>query len=91
VVAAKDKGLRADQILPTMEDWTVAARIAAAVGAAAVAEGVACKPLSRSELHRLALDTIGQSRAAVERLVGARLIRPMNASEACGIGPERST
>jgi malic enzyme len=79
VAAAKDRGLCADQLLPTMEDWTVAARIAAAAGTAAVVEGTARKPLSRSDLHRLALDAIEQSRAAVERLVDARLIRPMNA------------
>jgi len=75
VSAAKERGLGADLLLPTMNDWTVAARIAAAVGDAAAAEGLARNPMSRSDLQRIALDSIGQSRACVERLVGAGLIR----------------
>jgi malate dehydrogenase (oxaloacetate-decarboxylating) len=72
--AARSKGLAADRVLPTMDDWTVAARVAAATGAAAVADGVARNPMSRDELERTALSTIGRSRAAVERLVAAGLI-----------------
>jgi hypothetical protein len=36
--------------------------------------------LSRSELDRLALDSIGSARASVERLVEAGLIRAMPAA-----------
>jgi malate dehydrogenase (oxaloacetate-decarboxylating) len=79
VAAAKEKGLGPDQLLPTMNDWTVAARIAAAAGTAAVAEGLARNPLSRGDLHRMALDTISRSRACVERLVDAGLIFAVNA------------
>jgi malate dehydrogenase (oxaloacetate-decarboxylating) len=78
LAAAKDKGLAADRLLPTMDDWTVAARLAAATGAAAVAEGLARNPLSRSELERLALDVIANARASVARLVDAGLIRAMH-------------
>jgi malate dehydrogenase (oxaloacetate-decarboxylating) len=77
VAAAREKGLRPDRLLPTMDDWTVAVRVAGATGAAAVAEGLARKPLSRDELERHALSAIGQSRASVERLVETGLIRPM--------------
>jgi hypothetical protein len=64
-----------------MNDWTVAARIAAATGEAAAAEGLARNPMSRNDLHRIALDTIGRSRACVERLVEAGLIhRAVNGS-----------
>jgi malate dehydrogenase (oxaloacetate-decarboxylating) len=77
VAAARQRGLGPDRLLPTMDDWTVAARVAAATGAAAVAEGVARNPMSRDDLERLALDTIGRSRAAVERLVEAGLIDAM--------------
>ena len=77
VAAARERGLSADQLLPTMNDWTVAARIAAATGTAAAAEGLARNPLSRSDLQRIALDTISQSRASVERLVESGLIRSM--------------
>jgi malate dehydrogenase (oxaloacetate-decarboxylating) len=80
LAAARDRGLAADRLLPTMDDWTVAARLAAATGTAAVAAGLARNPLSRSELERLALDTIGSARASVERLVEAGLIRAMPAA-----------
>ena len=74
VMAAREKGLAADRLLPTMGDWTVAARIAGAVGEAAVAEGLAGNPLSRTELEKLAIAAIGGSRACVEELVKAGLI-----------------
>jgi malate dehydrogenase (oxaloacetate-decarboxylating) len=72
--AARERGLSADRLLPTMDDWTVAARIATAAGAAAVAEGLARNPMKRGDLERAALDTIGQSRASVAKLVEAGLI-----------------
>jgi hypothetical protein len=61
--AARETGLATDRLLPTIDDWSVAARLAAATGAAAVAEGLARNPLGRRELERLALDAIGKSRA----------------------------
>jgi malic enzyme len=77
VAAARETGLATDRLLPTMDDWKVAARLAAATGAAAVAEGLARNPLGRSELERLALDAIGKARASVDQLVDAGLIRPL--------------
>jgi len=77
VAAAREKGLAANRLLPAMGDWTVAARIAGAVGAAAAAEGLARNPLSRAELEKSAIATIGASRACVEELVGAGLISPL--------------
>jgi malate dehydrogenase (oxaloacetate-decarboxylating) len=74
LAAAREKGLGRDRLLPTMDDWKVAARVAAATGAAAVGEGLARNPMSRGELERRALDTISRSRASVERLVEAGLI-----------------
>jgi len=74
VAAAREKGLAADRLLPTMGDWTVPARIAGAVGEAAVAEGLARNPLSRGELEKLAIAAIRNSRACVEELVKAGLI-----------------
>ena len=78
LAAAQDRGLAADRLLPTMDDWTVAARLAAATGSAAVAEGLARNPMSRSELERHALDVIGKARASIERLVDAGLIPAMD-------------
>jgi len=69
VAAARETGLRSDRLLPTMDDWTIAARISAATGAAAVAEGLARNPMSRGDLEKLALETISQSRASAKRLV----------------------
>jgi malate dehydrogenase (oxaloacetate-decarboxylating) len=69
VAAARETGLHPNRLLPTMDDWTIAARIAGATGTAAVTEGLARNPMSRAELETLALDTIGQSRANAERLV----------------------
>lgn len=69
VAAARDTGLGPDHLLPTMDDWTIAARIAAATGTAAVAEGLAHHPMSRDELEKLALETISQSRASAARLI----------------------
>ncbi len=77
VAAARAKGLSADRLLPPMSDWRIAARIAGAVGEAAVSEGLALNPLSRGALEKLAIDAIGSSRAAVEELVGAGLISPI--------------
>jgi malate dehydrogenase (oxaloacetate-decarboxylating) len=74
VSAAREAGIGPDRLLPTMDDCQVAARIAAATGTAAVAEGLARNPLDRDELYRLALSTIRRSRASVDRLVEAGLI-----------------
>jgi malate dehydrogenase (oxaloacetate-decarboxylating) len=77
VAAARERGLAADRLLPTMGDWMVAVRIAGAVGEAAEAEGLARQPLSRGELEKLAIAAIGRSRASLEELVKARLISPL--------------
>jgi len=77
VAAAREKGLAADWLLPPMSDWRVASRIAGAVGEAAVTEGLARNPLSRSVLEKLATAAIDGSRACVKELVGAGLISPL--------------
>ena len=77
VATAREKGLAADRLLPSMGDWRVAARIAGAVGATAAAEGLARNPLRRAELEKLAIATIGASRACVEELAKAGLISPL--------------
>jgi malate dehydrogenase (oxaloacetate-decarboxylating) len=79
LAAARERGLAADRLLPTMDDWRVAARIAGAAGVVAVKERLARNPLGRSELEQLALDTIGRSRAAAARLVESGSIPPMRA------------
>jgi len=66
VAAARDNGLGAERLLPPIDDWRVAARIAAACAAAAVAEGLAAAPLTREEAHRAALAKIAEARAAAQ-------------------------
>jgi malate dehydrogenase (oxaloacetate-decarboxylating) len=46
---AVQQGLSTDRILPTMDDWEVFPREAAAVAAKAVEEGIARKPMSYEE------------------------------------------
>jgi hypothetical protein len=58
-----------------MDDWTVAVRIAGAVGEAAVAEGTGRNSLPRADIEKLAHQTIEASRACIEQLVKAGLIR----------------
>jgi malate dehydrogenase (oxaloacetate-decarboxylating) len=77
LAAARERGLAPDRLLPPMSDWRVAARIAAAVGEAAAAEGLAKNPLGRNEAEKLATAAIEKSRAGVEALVNAGLIAPL--------------
>jgi len=71
---ARRLGLNPDRILPSMSDWKAAASVAAAVGAAAVEEGLARNPLGRTDIERLALDAIQRSRASLDRLIEAGLV-----------------
>lgn len=59
---AEDRGLRADYLVPTMDDWEVFPREAVAVGMKAIEQGVARIKLSREELMKKATTTIKQAR-----------------------------
>jgi malate dehydrogenase (oxaloacetate-decarboxylating) len=59
---AAEKGLSAEYILPTMDEWEVFPREAAAVAAKAVEEGVARKPMSYDEELANAGEIIRRSR-----------------------------
>jgi malate dehydrogenase (oxaloacetate-decarboxylating) len=54
--------LRADRILPTMDEWEVFPREAVAVGMMAQQQGLAHLTFSADELYRKACDMIGRSR-----------------------------
>ena len=71
---AKDKGLTKKRIMPTMVDWEVYPRVAAALGSQAVAEGLAKKKASRRRLLEEATETIAQSRKAMKALMRSRVI-----------------
>jgi malate dehydrogenase (oxaloacetate-decarboxylating) len=74
VAVARGKGLAADRLLPTMDDWRLGVRVAVATGMAAVEEGMARRPLQQSELEKLALEAIMTARRTHDCLVGAGLI-----------------
>jgi malate dehydrogenase (oxaloacetate-decarboxylating) len=59
---AGEKGLRADYIVPTMDDWEVFPREAAAVGMKAIEQGIARRKLSRKEIYDEAMAKIKAAR-----------------------------
>ena len=67
---AEGQGLAADRILPPMDDWKVAATVAAAAGQKAIEQGLAENPMPGPALYDQAKDTIAEARAAVTRLFG---------------------
>ncbi len=76
VRCAEARGLRADAILPAMDDADVAANVAAATGMQAQAEGIARLSLSREQLYASAADRIGNARRATGLLMREGLIAP---------------
>jgi malate dehydrogenase (oxaloacetate-decarboxylating) len=69
-----------DHLLPTMEDWEVYPRLAAAVGMKAQEQGLARKTLSYEELLNGAVDIIERSRGLTKRMMEEGFI-PMPVDE----------
>ena len=65
---AEEKGLREDYIIPTMEEWDVYPREAAAVAVKAVEQGVARKTTTYKEELERAREIIGAARRKYETL-----------------------
>ncbi len=59
---AEDKGLTEDYIIPTMDEWEVFPREAAAVGTKAIEQGIAEKVMTREELYKTAESIIKKAR-----------------------------
>jgi malate dehydrogenase (oxaloacetate-decarboxylating) len=66
---AVEKGIAPDRILPTMDDWEVFPREAAAVAANAVEEGIARKPLTYAQELENASRIIGRARNLTEAMM----------------------
>jgi len=66
---AEEHGLDPERILPTMEDWEVFPRAAAAVAAKAVEQGIARVPLTYDEAFARASEIIAQARAMTRLLM----------------------
>jgi malate dehydrogenase (oxaloacetate-decarboxylating) len=76
---AEESGIDDDHILPTMDDWEVFPREAAAVGMKAQEQGVARLSLSREELLSKAKATIRQAQDMTHFLMEKGLIPPVPA------------
>jgi malate dehydrogenase (oxaloacetate-decarboxylating) len=76
---AEERGIDDDHILPTMDDWEVFPREAAAVGMKAQEQGVARLSLSREELLSKAKATIRQAQDMTHFLMEKELIPPVPA------------
>ena len=66
---AEDKGLSEDYIIPTMDEWEVFPREAAAVGAKAIEQGIAQKTAEREELYKQAEAIIKKAREQTRLLM----------------------
>ncbi len=73
----EEKGLDEEHIIPTMDDWAVFPREAAAVGVKAQEQGVARLRLSYDELLRKAEDTIRQAQEMVRFMMEREIIPPI--------------
>lgn len=73
---AEDKGLHEEHLMPTMSEWEVFPRVAAAVGTRAVEQGVARQTLSWQELYDRAAFMIRQARDITQSLMDNGLIPP---------------
>jgi malate dehydrogenase (oxaloacetate-decarboxylating) len=66
--------LKSGRILPTMEDWQVFPKVAAAVAVQAVAEGLARISLSYEQAHHQALTLIQQARDLTQLMMKEKFI-----------------
>jgi malate dehydrogenase (oxaloacetate-decarboxylating) len=74
---AEERGLDEEQILPTMDDWEVFPREAAAVGVKAQEQGVARLSATRDELLGRAKQTIQQAQDMTRFMMEKELIPPL--------------
>jgi len=66
---AEDKGLSEDYIIPSMDEWEVFPREAAAVGVKAIEQGIAEKVMTREELYKTAESIIKKAREETKMLM----------------------
>jgi len=74
---AEEKGLTEDRIIPSMSDWELFPREAAAVGAQAVKQGLARTRLTKKELYEKAVSMISHARKTTELLMRRGLIKSL--------------
>jgi len=74
---AEEGGIDEERILPSMSDWEVFPREAAAVGAEAVRQGLARVKATKRELYERAKTIIGHARKSTDVLMREGLIKPL--------------
>jgi malate dehydrogenase (oxaloacetate-decarboxylating) len=70
-----DNKIRPDKILPTMDDWEIFPKIAAALGMKAIKEKVADKKLSYNKIFNDAKSIIKRSRAITKTMMKSGYIK----------------
>jgi malate dehydrogenase (oxaloacetate-decarboxylating) len=78
---AEEKGLSTDYILPTMDEWEVFPREAAAVAVKAVEEGIARTPMTYEEELKNAEEIIRRSRDLTLNMMAEGFIKPADEEE----------
>jgi len=73
---AEDKGLKEDYIIPTMDEWEVFPREAAAVGMKAIEQGIARLEFKHDELLKIAEENIKAAREETEWMMKEKWIKP---------------
>ncbi|MFA9402050.1 MAG: malate dehydrogenase, partial [Anaerolineales bacterium] len=73
---AEEKGLTPEYILPTMDEWEVFPREAAAVAVKAVEEGLARTPMTYDEELKNAEEIIRRSRGLTTHMMEEGFIKP---------------
>ena len=79
---AEERGLRDDCIVPRMDDWETAPRVAAAAAMTAQEQGIARIGASRKQLLERACRLIGSVRQSTELLMKHEIIPPAPAASA---------
>src|SRR5438309_1368591 len=74
---AEENGLDENRIIPSMSDWELFPREAAAVGAEAVKQGLARTRLTKKELYDKAVGMISHARKSTELLMRRGLIKSL--------------
>jgi malate dehydrogenase (oxaloacetate-decarboxylating) len=70
-----DNEIKPDKILPTMDDWEIFPKVAAALGMEAIKEKVAGKKLSYDKIFNDAKSIIKRSRAITETMMKSGYIK----------------
>ncbi len=72
---AEERGISSDYIIPTMEEWEVFPRVAAAIADEGVKENLARVRKSQQEFYSRAKEIISGNREMIEKMMGQGLIK----------------